>query len=100
MTETHEINISQKLTDLYVLDKLTSEIHRIGSDTHDSLCVNGNQVCYYNLQNGDGGTVEDRSFFGYVILRSDNGSLTDEFNHVIDKRFEDIIWDYLTEEYL
>lgn len=43
------------MTDLYVRDRYSGHIHRVGDDHHDCLTVdkNGN-VHYQNLQNGDG----------------------------------------------
>lgn len=42
-------------TDIFVKDRYTGRIHRVGDDPHDSLYVDekGN-VHYYNLQNGEG----------------------------------------------
>lgn len=43
------------LTDLYVIDKLDGEIHRIGDNQHDSFWVDSEGIVhYFNLQNGDG----------------------------------------------
>ena len=43
------------LTNLYVRDKYSGTIHRIGNDPHDMLYVdNYGTVHYQNLQNGDG----------------------------------------------
>lgn len=83
------------LTNLYVLDKFLSEIHRIGADTHDSLSIRDGKIFYYNLQNGDGGGVEDEASCGYVILYSEDGCLTDERGEVIDKRFEKEIREWI-----
>lgn len=45
------------LTDLFIRDKYSGSIHRIGDDPHDSLYVDEDgTVHYYNLQNGDGCT--------------------------------------------
>lgn len=42
-------------TDIYVRDKFNGKIHRIVDDHHDHLTINKQgQLCYYNLQNGDG----------------------------------------------
>lgn len=42
-------------TDIYVRDKYTGDIHRVGDDPHDSLYVDDEGTLhYYNLQNGDG----------------------------------------------
>ena len=43
------------LKDLYIMDKPSGEIHKIGTDIHDGLWVDGNGIVHYhNLQNGDG----------------------------------------------
>lgn len=43
------------LTDLYVMDKLDGEIHKIGDNQHDSFWVDDDGIVhYFNLQNGDG----------------------------------------------
>lgn len=42
-------------TDIYVRDKQSGRIHRIGDDRHDNLCINNQgELEYMNLQNGDG----------------------------------------------
>lgn len=41
--------------DLFIKDRYSGRIHRIGEDRHDSLYVDREgTVHYYNLQNGDG----------------------------------------------
>lgn len=43
------------MTDLYIRDKYSGTIHRIGDDVHDCLSVDEHgTVHYHNLQNGDG----------------------------------------------
>lgn len=88
---------SHHFTDLYVLDKQSGRIHRIGDDRHDSLdsWVFG-EVRYHNLQNGDGGGVEDKEGYGYVILKTDAGYFNDEYG-IIDRRYEKEIKAYLKE---
>lgn len=83
------------LTDLYVLDKESHCIHKLGDQAHDGLYVMNGEIRYYNLQNGDGGGVRDEDGCGYVILESDAGFLEDEFG-IIDKRFEKEIRAYLS----
>ena len=85
------------LNDLYVYDKREKRIHRIGDERHDSLIAYVDGVRYYNLQNGDGGGVEDDRRSGYVILRSEHGMLFDEFG-VIDRRFEEEIKKFVAEQ--
>lgn len=42
-------------TDLFIRDKYSGSMHRIGDDVHDCLCVDDEgSVHYRNLQNGDG----------------------------------------------
>lgn len=41
--------------DLYIRDKLSGRIHRIGDDRHDHLTINSKgELSYMNLQNCDG----------------------------------------------
>ena len=43
------------LCDIYVRDKYSGKIHRIGDDIHDSFWVDENGTLFYhNMQNGDG----------------------------------------------
>ena len=90
------------LSRLYVYDKQSKCIHRIGDDRHDALDVRNGELRYHNLQNGDGGGTEDVEGYGYVILNSDNGSLLDEVasyytgeEAICDLRFEEQIKEYL-----
>lgn len=84
------------LTSLYVYDKETKRIHRIGDDNHDALYVINGEIRYHNLQNGDGGGVKDKDGYSYVILESEDGFLENEFG-IIDKRFEKEIQAYFNE---
>lgn len=59
------------LIDLYVLDKETGHIHRVGDDCHDSLDVRDGEVHYHNLQNGDGTLPGNMG--GYVFVDSEAG---------------------------
>jgi len=89
--------IHNGLCDLYVLDKTDRTIHRVGEGSHDSLTAYAqDEVHYCNMQNGDGGGVDSDSDYGYVILKSDNGYLCDEYG-IIDKRFVPEIKKYLQE---
>ena len=45
-------------TDIFVKDRLTGRVHRVGAERHDALLVVDGQVRYYNLQNGDGTTPD------------------------------------------
>ena len=78
------------LTSLYVYDKETKRIHRIGDERHEALYVINGEIRYHNLQNGDGGGVKDEEGCGYVILESEDGFLENEFG-ILDKRYEEEI---------
>lgn len=89
--------IHNGLCDLYVLDKTDRTIHRVGEGSHDSLTAYAqDEVHYCNMQNGDGGGVVDECGYGYVILKSDDGYLCDEYG-IIDKRFVPEIKKYLSD---
>ena len=47
-----------------ILDKQTGQIHKYGSNPHDSLAISedGRTLSYYNLQNGDGSSLGDYRF--------------------------------------
>lgn len=83
-----------KLTDLYVIDMESGKIHRVGDNPHDSLSVINGEVRYFNMQNGDGGGVNDG---GYRILKTEDGCLEGEFG-IIDRRFVTQIKAYLEGE--
>ncbi|MBR3165059.1 MAG: hypothetical protein IKF16_02660 [Lachnospiraceae bacterium] len=86
------------LCDLYVIDKTTNRIHRIGEDTHDSLVVYPDGgVRYYNMQNGDGGGSENIPRSGYCILATMHGQFSEEYG-IIDDRFEEHIKKYMEEQ--
>ena len=65
------------MTDLYVRDRQTGKIHRIGDDHHDQLTYNERgQICYHNLQNGDGCRTGDdglRAGYEFVMNEDDHG---------------------------
>lgn len=57
------------LTDLYIKNLDSGEIHRVGDDQHDMLTIDKGRLRYYNLQNGDGCTLGDTGMFGgYVFV--------------------------------
>jgi hypothetical protein len=56
------------LTDIYVEDALTGEIHRVGDDEHDGLCVSNGVVRYENVGNG-----RSSSEWRYSFVESDFG---------------------------
>ena len=67
------------MCDLYVKDKTTGRVHKIGTDRYDSMWVNKGVVHYQNLKNGDGcGGDGDDERNGYVFMPSDCGELEQE----------------------
>lgn len=70
-------------TDLYVKDRRTGRVFRVGDDPHDMLRIDGGKLHYENLQNGDGCVLgEDRKGCGYEFV--DN---TDENGFNADPRY-------------
>ena len=63
------------LCDLYVYDKQTSSIHRVGEDVHDCLEVWENGVVYLNLQNGDGGNEKTAAAAVHADARTGGGGI-------------------------
>lgn len=68
----------KRTTDLYIRDKHSGRIHRIGDECHDALWVDVDGTVHYsNLQNGDG--CADHSQIdpnaGYEFMPSDFGEL-------------------------
>lgn len=67
------------LTDLYIKDRHSGLIHKIGTNRHDSLSVTDEgTVTYENLQNGDGcigyaSKLADKDTFGYEFVTSESG---------------------------
>ena len=63
------------LTDLYVIDKESGEIHRIGDNQHDSFWVSSDGVLHYqNVQNMDGCAgdgYKNAESYGYAFLPQD-----------------------------
>ena len=85
------------LCDLYVIDKETNRIHRIGEDTHDSLVVYPDGgVGYYNMQNGDGGGPDNDPRSGYCILQTIHGAFSEDVG-IWDDRFREQIKKYMEE---
>lgn len=67
-----------ELCDLFVRDKSSGRIHRVGSDKHDGLWVDdAGTVHYQNLQNGDGCSANSRNdpLSGYEFVPSDFGTM-------------------------
>ena len=68
----------KRTTDLYIRDKFSGRIHRIGDECHDALWVDADGTVYYsNLQNGDGCSDHSRTDknAGYEFVPSDFGEL-------------------------
>jgi len=90
------------LSRLFVLDKSDGRIHRIGDERHDSLCVMDGEIHYHNMQNGDGGTTEDKEGYGYVILKTMDGCIGSKdlavYGYAPDERFKDQIEKYIAEQ--
>lgn len=69
-----------RLTDIYVRDKYSGKMHRVGDDRHDSLWVDAaGTVHYHHLQNGDGCGARSRMLpkerAGFEFLSSDCGDI-------------------------
>jgi hypothetical protein len=67
--------------DLYIKDRRSGQIHRIGDDPHDSLYVDHNgSVHYFNMQCGDGaGPYSQLSKDdGFEFIQSECGYPDDE----------------------
>ena len=68
----------KRSTDLYIRDKDSGRIHRVGDECHDALWVDTDGTVYYsNLQNGDGCSHHSRTDknAGYEFMPSDFGEL-------------------------
>lgn len=65
------------LISIYVRDKQSERIHRVGDDQHDQLVIGGDgHLHYLNLHNGDGCTTGERGEgYGYEFVPNvdDNG---------------------------
>ena len=86
-----------RLCDLYVIDKTTNEIHRIGEGCHDSLIVYADGVRYYDMQNGDGGGPDNDPRSGYCILQTFHGAFSEDVG-IWDDRFREQIKKYMEEQ--
>lgn len=70
------------LIDLYVRDKYSGRIHKVGEDHHDSLWVDpAGTVHYFNIQCGDGcgerSRVLPKERAGFEFVPSSNGDIDD-----------------------
>lgn len=67
--------------DLYIKDRSSGQIHRIGDDPHDSLYVDHNgSVHYFNIHCGDGAgpySMMDKKA-GFEFIESDCGEPYDK----------------------
>ena len=81
---------NKRSIDLYIKDKATGEIRRIGDDVHDQMTIDENgELHYHNLQNGEGcrtGTGFIRSDYEFVPN-------TDMYGYNFDPRPEENIKD-------
>ena len=62
---------AMSMTDIYVRDKFSGRIHRVGDDQHDQLVIGGDgHLHYLNLQNEDGCSTGDtrRDGCGYEFV--------------------------------
>ena len=74
------------LINLWVKDKLTGNIHQVGTDVHDSIEFLMGEVTYYNMQNGCGTPneyewVEPPDLDGYVSVTPAQLWLNREYVH-------------------
>ena len=79
-----EVRPAYGQTDIYVKDRDTGQIRRVGDDRHDMLMINERgQLFYHNLQNGEGCWIgnddfeDDGSGFAFVINEDENGYACD-----------------------
>ena len=66
--------------DFYVKDKTSGQVHRVGSNVHDGIWVDGMGMLHYqNMQNGDGcsGYSALNDECGYEFVSSDFGEIDD-----------------------
>lgn len=73
------------LIDIYVKDRESGRIHRVGDDQHDQLTINKEgELMYYNLQNGDGCSTRNDPRSGYEFVPN-----IDEYGYNMDPREEE-----------
>lgn len=70
------------LIDLYIRDKDSGKIHKIGENQHDMLTIVNGTLIYQHLQNGDGCTL-GMNVGGYEFV--DNA---DDYGYNCDPREE------------
>ena len=69
-TVASEIRTSGGLTDLYIKDKQTGKIRRVGDDQHDMLTVYNGKLHYFHLQCGDGCVLDDTNMGGFEFVEN------------------------------
>lgn len=66
------------LIDIYVRDRQTGLIHKVGDDRHDMLTINDRgELHYQNLQNGDGCRTGNRGGYEFVPNEDEYGYNSD-----------------------
>ena len=89
------------LTDIYVRDKYSGKIHRVGDNVHDELWVDeAGTLHYFNMQNGDGCAAyksinEDKDTngegykFGYEFVPVMDGDMKEPYASQYKKQLEE-----------
>ena len=103
--------IKMGLTDIYVRDKYSGRIHRVGDDVHDELWVDGGGTLYYqNMQNGDGCSayrsinkrkdVNGKGFmYGYEFVPLMDGEMLEPYASQYKKQLEkEKEWDQMVKD--
>ena len=74
------------LTDIYVKDRISGLIHKVGSDKHDSMWIDENgTVHYFNLKSGDGCAGFESAHNkddGYEFVPSEDGELDSKYKAI------------------
>ena len=93
--------IKMGLTDIYVRDKYSGKIHRVGDNVHDELWVDeAGTLHYFNMQNGDGCAAyksinEDKDTngegykFGYEFVPVMDGDMKEPYASQYKKQLEE-----------
>ena len=85
--------------DIFVRDKYSGRIHRVGDNTHDMLWVDpAGTIHYYNMQNGDGcigyqSINEEKDSdgnyaFGYEFVPIQDGEMIEPYASQYKKQLE------------
>lgn len=73
------------LIDLYVKDRHSGRIHRVGDDQHDQLTIEADGTLrYHNLQNGEGCSTRNDPRDGYMFVPN-----VDDYGFNMDPREEE-----------